>query len=499
MMASMKTLTLALAAAALALPLSFAGEAIPKRPEELKYGKLQFDIPDAASFRHTLDNGIVAYIGEDHTLPLVDIGIRVRAGAFLVNVDKPGVAALTGTMMRRGGTTTMSAEQFDEKTDFLAAQLSSSMGDTAGSASMNCTTPTLSECLDLFFEMLRHPGFQEDRLALEKSNMLESMKQRNDDAGDIASREWQWLLRGKDHFSSRQLTAKQLEAITRDDLVAFHKAYWQPGNFMVTISGDIDTKTILAELNKRFADWKAEGPAVPWPPKASTYKPVPGVYYVDKDIPQGKVRIGHLGLADPTWSNPDRFAVSVMNDILGGGGFTSRITKKVRSDEGLAYSAGSSYRKGIFAPGSFTIYYQSKSASVALAAKLSLEEIQRIQSEEVSEEELQVAKASFIDTFPQYFESAEAVVNLYTRDEYLGRSHDYWKNYRKNLEKVTVKDVLRVAKKYLHPDKFVFLIVGKWAEVAPGDADGRASMKLFNDGKASALPLRDPLTLEPLP
>ena len=472
---------------------------VPAHPSELKYGPLDFKVPDPAKYRHELPGGMVVYVGEDHALPLVDLSITVRAGAFLDDPAKPGVAALTGRMLRRGGTKTLSAEAFDEKADFLAAQITSFASDTSSGASFNCTTQTLDACLDLFFDMVRNPAFDSERLALEKENILEGLKQRNDDAGTILRREWGWLMRGRDHFTSRQITAAELDSVSRDDLVAFHEKYWLPKNMMVTVSGDVNTEAILGTLAERFAGWKSEGPDVPWPPKAPAHSPTPGVYYVDKDIPQGKVFIGHLGMQDADWSNPDRYAVAVMNEILGGGGFTSRITNRVRSDEGLAYSAGSRYSVGRFWPGAFRIVFQSKSATVPLAAKISLEEVRRIQSEPVSKEELNIAKASFIDTFPQAFESIESIVNTFANDEYIGRPHDYWKKYRDRVRAVTAKDVQQAAKKYLHPDQVVFLVVGKWDEIVKGDPDGRATMKEFFDGKATRLPLRDPLTLEPLP
>ncbi|MDQ7088186.1 MAG: pitrilysin family protein [Acidobacteriota bacterium] len=442
---------------------------------------------------------MVVYVGEDHALPLVDLSITVRAGAFLDDPAKPGVATLTGRMVRRGGTKTLSAEDFDEKADFLAAQISSFGGDISSGASFNCTTQTLDACLDLFFDMIQNPAFEVERLDLEKENILEGLKQRNDDAGTILGREWGWLMRGRDHFTARQLTAAELDAITRDDLVAFHKKYWLPKNMMVTVSGDVDTGAILDTLAKRFAPWKSEGPEVPWPPAAPDHTPRPGVYYVDKDIPQGKVYIGHLGIQDENWNHPDRFAVALMNEILGGGGFTSRITNRVRSDEGLAYSAGSVYRVGRFWPGMFRIVFQSKSATVPLAAKIALEEVRRIQNEPVSQEELDIAKAAFIDTFPQAFESIESIVNTFADDEYTGRPRDYWKKYRDRVRAVTAKDVQKAARKYLHPDQVVFLVVGKWDEIVKGDPDGRATMKEFFEGRATRLPLRDPLTLEPLP
>jgi len=149
---------------------------------------------------------------------------------------------------------------------------------------------------------------------------------------------------------------------------------------IIAVSGDVNTRDVLANLERRFADWKTSGPAVPWPPTGPTFTPKPGLYHVEKDIPQGKVYIGQLGTRWDRWDNPDNFALMVMNDILGGGGFTSRITKKVRSDEGLAYSAGSRFSIGTYWPGDFRVSYQSKNETVALAAKYSLAEIDKLRA-----------------------------------------------------------------------------------------------------------------------
>jgi len=186
-----------------------------------------------------------------------------------------------------------------------------------------------------------------------------------------------------------------------------------------------------------------------------------------------------------------------MNMILGGGGFTSRITKQVRSNEGLAYSAGSRFGIGAFWPEEFRIFYQTKNATVAFAAKLSLAEVRSLQEQPVTDEELSVAKSSFIDTFPQSFESAGQIARTFARDDQMGRPHSYWQSFRDNIRKVTAADVQRVARAYLHPDAIVFLVVGKWSEIEPGDPDGRASMKELFGGKVTHLPLRDPLTLQP--
>ena len=208
-------------------------------------------------------------------------------------------------------------------------------------ASVNCVTQVLDDCLELYFDMLKHPRFQADRLAIEMDNYLESMKQRNDDARSIASREWDWLLHGMTHFASRRMTQTDLDSITRDDLVAFHGQYWRPELMSFAVTGDVKPEEILTKLNAYLADWKVEGPDVPWPPPEPAFTPQPGLYHAEKDIPQGRVSFGHLTYKRDNWEDKNIFAMYIMNDILGGGGFTSRITAKVRSDEGLAYSAGS--------------------------------------------------------------------------------------------------------------------------------------------------------------
>jgi zinc protease len=471
---------------------------IPARPTELKYPALAFEVPDGAKYRHELSNGIPVYIAEDHALPLVNVSITLRAGAFLDPDGKPGVAVATGGMLRRGGSGSMSAEEFDEKVDFLAANINSFGGDTASGASVNCISNVVDQGLELFFQMLKTPRFEQARIDVERENQLEDMKQRNDSPTTISNREWGWLVRGPNFYVTKELTRAELEALSREDMVDFHRKYWRPENMYVAVWGDVNPQEMLAKLEKHFKGWSVQGPAVPWPPKGPTNTPQPGVYYVDKDIPQGRVVIGHLGYQRKSWDDPVPFTLDIMNDILGGGGFTSRLVKRIRSDEGLAYSAGSDFGVGDYWPGVFEAYYQSKSETVAYAAQIALEEIERIRTTPVSEDELKVSKNSFIDVFPRRFESAGQRAGTFVDDEYNGRPHEYWKTYRDRMRAVTADAVLEAAKQNLHAEKLVMLIVGKWDAIKVGDADGHASMDKFFEGKATRLPLRDPLTLEPM-
>jgi zinc protease len=305
-------------------------------------------------------------------------------------------------------------------------------------------------------------------------------------------------LYGSEHFSSRVATAAQLEAIARADLADFHRRTWGPEGMVIAVSGDVDPAAIVTELEARLAGWRAAEPA-PWPPPPPAFVPRPGLYHVEKEIPQGKVSIGHLSLRVEDWSAPEIYALTVMNDVLGGGGFTARLMKRVRSDEGLAYGAYSSFGLGSFWPGTFEIGYASKNPTVALAAKIALEEIERIRREPVSGEELRVSKASFVDTLPRGFESASKIAATFVQDDLIGRPHSYWYDYRARIEAVDATQVLAAAQKHLRPDQLVMLVVGKWSEIEPGDAEGRAKMAELPGGAVEHLPLRDPLTLEPRP
>ena len=487
--------TLALAGAAVAAP---AGKGIPSRPEKLVYGPLDFEVPRAEQYRHELGGGVVAYVVPDRSLPLVSVTLNLRTGAFREPADRPGVAALTAALARVGGTTSRTPEEFDERADHLAAQISAQAGGTGTRATLNVLSTSLGDGLDLLFDMVRNPRFDEARLAIEKGKALEAMKQRNDDAGDIQDREWSWLMYGREHFGSRVATAGELASITRADLAGFHRRTWGPEGLVIAVSGDVEPAAIVADLAARLAGWSAGEPA-PWPPPAPEFEPGAGLFHVEKDIPQGKVTIGHRSVRVTDWSDPRVYALMVMNDVLGGGGFTARLMKRVRSDEGLAYGAYSRFDLGAFWEETFEIGYASKSPTVALAAKIALEEIERIRSEPVSAEELRVSKASFVDTLPRSFESAARIAATYAQDELIGRPHSYWYDFRARIEAVDAAQVLAAAREGLHPDRLVMLVVGRWSEIEPGDAGQRAKVADLPFAAAVRLPLRDPLTLEPQP
>jgi zinc protease len=467
--------------------LGFAlGDEIPKHPRDLKFPPLNFTPPRAADYRHKLASGAIAYLVEDHELPLIHISILVRTGEYLDPAGKKGLAQLTGLQIRSGGTESKPAAAFDEDAAYLAAQLSSSIGAVEGTASLDCLNKDIDAGLAMFSDMLRHPGFAEDRLQLARNQMLQGMERRNDNTAGIEMREFERLLRGDRFFSAVPSTKASVEAITRQDLRDFHGKYYYPGNFIFAVSGDFQTKDMLAKLDKAFSGWP-NGTAAPRPPKPD-FNPPGGLYIVDKKVNQGRVRMGHLGV---TIANPDHFAITVMNGILGGSGFTSRIMSRVRSDEGLAYQAGSVFQHGYFYDGAFAVVFQSKSESVAQAVAIVREEIGKIRTAPVSAQELEIEKSYAVDSFPRRFATAALRASQFASDEYNGVPADYWDKYRDRVQALNVQDIRRAAEQYLQPDKLIVLVVGDADAIERGNPD-KPQYKL---GPATRIPLPDPLTM----
>ena len=467
---------------------------IPDHPSQLIYPELKYDPPQFKDSRHELEHGVVAFLVEDNILPLVSVSVLVRVGDYLEPADKIGLAGAVGNQMRAGGTARWSAEEFDEEADFLAANFSAGIGGTSGSVRMNSLSKDLDQALEMLFDMLHRPRFQEDRLDLYKGQVLQQMERRNDRTSGIEAREWNRLLRGSEHFTNWSSTQASITSITREDLQQFHSRYFQTANFIIVASGSFDTEDLKSRLNRYLNEWEEVGERSPVVPKPQ-HTPIPGVYLVDKpDVNQGRVSIGHLGTQR---DNPDRFALDLMNDILGGSGFTSRITNRVRSDEGLAYSAGSSYGFGAHYDGVFRASFQSKNRSCAQAAQIILEEIERIRQEPVSEQELETVKTSAIEIFPRFFASASAVAGTFGNAEMTGLDPNFWNTYRDNLRKVTRQDIQRVARQYLDPSRLVILAVGKVEEMLSGDPDqpDYSLLQLDPDQKIDTIPLPDPMTM----
>jgi len=438
--------------AALLPVVAFGAETKKADPRTMTFPSLVFEVPKTE--RVVLKNGMIVHMLPDRELPLVSITAYVNVGSIYEPADKAGLAGLTGAVMRSGGTTELAPQALDAELEFMASAVESSIGSDAGSVSLSCLKRNLPRTMDLFAQVMMAPAFSEDRVVLAKKRTIEALRRQNDDSKEIADREFQKAVY-PNHPLGRVPTIETVTAITRDDMVAFHGRYFRPNNVILAVSGDFDKKELIALLEKTFAGWKREEiafPAVPEPAK----EVAPAVLLARKAVPQSAIRMGHLGIDK---NNPDLYAIRVMDYILGGG-FTSRLMTKIRSNEGLAYNVHASFDIGRRFIGTFEAETETKSETTAKAIGLMRDIIAGMTKEPVSDAELALAKDAIVNSFIFGFARADAVVTQRARLEYYGYPEGYLENYRANIAKVTKDDVLRVARKYLKPDQMVIVVAG---------------------------------------
>jgi len=428
------------------------------RPEQFTFKPLVFTTPKPSAFRTQLSNGLVVYIGEDHQIPWVNASLLMRTGPFLEPDAKLGVAAMTSTVMRTGGTTSMTGEQINERMDFLAGNVSAT--------SLSIHARHLDEGLKMWMDILTNPSFPEDKLRRERDQALVGIRNRNRNLNLVAMRTWNRLIYGEISPIAAEATEAGTAGITRDDLAAWHKKYWGATNAILVISGDFKRAEMIQKLEATFGKWAAAEKAVPPIPKVEQAAKA-GVYMVQPQVPvnQGVIQIGHIGMMQ---DDPDAQAVDLMNYILGGGAFSSRITKVVRTDNGLAYSTSSSLSGGLLYPGTFAAFCQTKNPTVVFASQLMLDLIEGMRAGDVSQADLEFARTARVEAFPATFGSMSQTLMNFAQLEYYNRPRDYYDTLRAKYEKVTVADLKRVAQKWLRPDKVVIMVAGNIDECRAG-------------------------------
>lgn len=484
--------TIVVSAAVLVSASVVPADEIVDHPDKLKFKELKYKPPKPDKYRHALKCGATAYVAENHEVPTFDMAVLIRTGSMYEPVEKAGLSDMTGYLMRNGGVQGMTAKELDERLAFLAGEISVNIGDSRGTARLFCLSKDIDEGLEFLQKVLRTPVFDQEAVNRYRTDVLSEIEQRNASTRAIENREWQFLLYG-DHPCTipYRRTEQSVNSITREDMIAFHKKYFFPKNFIFAVSGDFKTDEILKKLNTMLAGWPDQQLSLPTIPDQIP-DPIPGVYMIKKeDVNQSRIRVGHIGVKRDI---PDQYALMVMNDILGGGGFTSRIVRRVRSDEGLAYNTGSAFERPVSYPGTFRAWFQTKHATGAFGTRLIVDEIKRILTEKCDEEIVNNSKASFISNVVNPFSTKNNMVNWFADDDYTGRPDDYWQKYTKNMEAVTPDDVLAVAQKYLHPDKLVFLVIGDPEAVQNGS--DKHDERFSDFGEITILPLRDPMTLE---
>lgn len=432
---------------------AFAGQAVSQRPEGLTYPQLNFNLPKTV--RVQLKNGMVLHLLEDHELPLVNIHAMVRIGGAWAPADKAGLAALTGTLWRAGGIEGISPGALDEKLEFLAASLETSIAEESGTIGLNVMTHNLDEGLRLFAAIIRNPAFDEQRFAMLKAQMIESIAREQDEPEALVDREFRRLLFAGHPFGNLPDTAS-VNRITRGDCVEFYRQHIGPESFIVAINGDFNADDMARRFEALFDGFPAAAsPVGPIPELPADI--TPGVYLMDKPLAQTGIRMGHFGVSR---KNPDFDAVRVMNYVVGGGGFASRMMKEIRTVRGLAYSVFSYFGMSDGTKGAYMVGGETKAASTHEFVDTARAIMTGVATNGITEPEMTMAKAALVNSFVFTFDKKSDVAQRYAWMEYYDMPPDYLAGLRARIDKVTMADVKRVARQYLKPDHMVIVALG---------------------------------------
>ena len=307
----------------------------------------------------------------------------------------------------------------------------------------------------MVLDLLENPEFRQDKLDLAKQQFASLISRRNDDIDDIAQRESTKLALGADNPYARTAEYYTVDAVTREDLLQWHKRTVAPVNMILGIVGDFDSAAMEQKLRQAFGS-KPRGEMFPGA-YTNFRSPTPGIFFIEKsDVNQSAIHMVDLGIDR---RNPDYYAVEVMNELFGGG-FSSRLFVNIRTRQALAYSVGGGVGAAFDRPGITRFAMGTKSASTAAGIDALRKEMDNLIHGSVKPEELKKAKDAMLNSFIFEFDSKEKVLAERMRYEFYGYPPDTLERYRAGIEKVTAADVDRVARKYIHPESMAILVVG---------------------------------------
>ncbi|MEB3159832.1 MAG: pitrilysin family protein [Synechocystis sp.] len=427
----------------------------PKNYDQLTFPPLPaLKIP--AYERYTLPNGLVVYLMEDRKLPLVSGTAILRAGERWEPADKVGLANLTGITMRLGGTKQHPPAELNQLLEQRAAAIETNIGMSSGSASFSALSKDLETVVSLFAEVLQTPAFDSAQVELAKNQVRGAIARRNDDPGDIASREFQKLLYGAESPYARTVEYQTLAAIQRQDLINFHQRYVRPDQMILGIVGDFDKETIKPLIAEQFGNWQGTGKAPTLKPPGAEQVTKTGVFVADlPHLTQSNVLLGHLG---GRVDDPDYPALSVMNGVLGGLG--GRLFNNIRSKQGLAYSVSGRWQAAYDYPGYFIAGGPTRTETTVPFIQSLFAEFERLRQEPITPAELAYAKDSILNSFVFNFEQPGQTLSRLMTYEYYGYPADFIFTYQRQVTETTIEDVQRVAQKHLHPDQMFTVVVG---------------------------------------
>ena len=412
--------------------------------------------------RHALESGLTLLVASRRALPIVTVKVTVQAGSLWEPEGRAGLAYLTASLLTRG-TTSRTAAQIDEAVDFIGASLSSGADRDSSELDLTVLKKDLPIGLELLADVLLHPAFQEGEIARKVREIKAALRKRQEDPGEVALEAFNELVFGR-HPYGRPLegTDASLSAITQNDIVSFYRDYYTPERTIITVVGDVDAKEITAQLHALLKPWPKGTVTVERAREPNPLQDKALVKKIDRSVTQANIILGHQGIRR---DNPDFYAVTVMNYILGGGGFSSRLVERIREQKGWAYDVHSYFYPGL-ERGAFQVGLQTKNENAGPAVGEVLRELRRIRDQGVTDQELADAKAYLTGSFPLRLDTNSKLAGLISTVEYYRLGLDYADRYRTLIEAITKEEILRVARAYLTPDRYVLVVVADQTKAA---------------------------------
>ena len=426
----------------------------------------------------TLANGADLIVSEKHDLPLISFSITFLGGDNqFETAGRQGVASLTAALLSEG-TKTRNADALSNALQLLGTTVASNVGGETGSVGFVSTSVKFAATLDILADMLLNPTFPAAGLDRLRGQRLVALTQARSQPNAIAGRVFPRIVFGPAHPYGRVVTEESLKAITRDDIVAFHKAYYQPGRALITVVGDTTTAGAKPIIEKALAGWTKGGerPAFNYPAVADP-RPTT-IFLVDKPgAAQSTFAIGRPG---PPRNTPDYYALQVMNTMLGGM-FQSRLNANIREEKGYSYGVNSNFAYGK-GPGAFRAGGDIVTAKSDAALIEFMKELRGIVgSRPITDEELTTAKDALVQRLPGTFASVSSINSAITTLWTQNLPDDYYQQYAKRIAAITKDDVLRVAKQYVTVDNLAIVIVGDRSVIeGPLKATGIAPIVLYD-------------------
>jgi len=404
-------------------------------------------------------NGMTVLVLEQHFLPIVEIHALIKTGSAQDSPDKAGLANLVASLLDEG-TTTRTSKQLAEQIDFVGGSLEVKASEDFTTASARVLKKDADLGFTLLADILQHPAFHKQEFDRIRTQILGEMASDNDDPGHVAMKAFnQLVFHGHPYRWPLQGTEESLGKITPADVSNFYSKEYVPGQVILTVVGDVTAEQATGLVQTHFGSWKKAAP-----PVRNAKKPAPiekkTVQLIEKDLTQSSIVLGHGGISR---TNPDFYAVTVMNYILGAGGFSSRLMDSIRDKQGLAYGIMSHFDARLM-PGSFWINLQTRSETTNQAITGVLAELKSIRENPVSDQELAEAKSFLMGSFPLRLDSTAKLAQVLAQVEFYGLGFEYFSQYPKWIERVTKEDVQRVAKQYLDPQRYALVVVGNLAK-----------------------------------